>query len=199
VRVRKRTPCHRLMACHALPLLMSETDYAKVGRSVIWPHNSQEIAFSRDRPPDSTMVGAVGFEPANGGQAHDLLNPINRQRWALLRLGGRLRHGIVGSGRPLRCLARKPGFLRPQVTASTEVIRGDVLEMPSLAEAMNDVHAAYHPVHSMAEGRGFESRFVSKARAHWGRLGDVPVSSVYDCGCPAWARFASSSILSSLV
>lgn len=73
-------------------------------------------------------------------------------------VGGRLLRVLEASGRPLRCLARKPEFLRPRVAASTEVVRGDVLEMSSLDEAMKDVHTAYYLVHSMAAGGGFEER-----------------------------------------
>jgi len=73
-------------------------------------------------------------------------------------VGGRLLRVLEETGRPLRCLARKPEFLRARVSASTEVVRGDVLEMSSLDEAMKDVHTAYYLVHSMAAGSGFEER-----------------------------------------
>lgn len=73
-------------------------------------------------------------------------------------VGGRLVRVLEETGRPLRCLARKPEFMRPRVSASTEVVGGDVLEMSSLDEAMKDVHTAYYLVHSMAAGGGFEER-----------------------------------------
>ena len=73
-------------------------------------------------------------------------------------VGGRLLRVLEETGRPLRCLARKPEFLRARVSASTEVVRGDVLEMSSLGEAMKDIHTAYYLVHSMAAGSGFEER-----------------------------------------
>ena len=73
-------------------------------------------------------------------------------------VGGRLLRVLEETGPPLRCLARKPEFLRARVSASTEVVRGDVLEMSSLDEAMKDVHTAYYLVHSMAAGSGFEER-----------------------------------------
>jgi uncharacterized protein YbjT (DUF2867 family) len=73
-------------------------------------------------------------------------------------VGGRLLRVLEQTGRPLRCLARKPEFLQPRVATSTEVARGDVLEMPSLQKAMKDVHTAYYLVHSMAAGGGFEER-----------------------------------------
>jgi len=73
-------------------------------------------------------------------------------------VGGRLIRVLEETGRPLRCLARKPEVLRPRVSDSTEVVRGDVLELASLNEAMKDVHTAYYLVHSMAAGGGFEER-----------------------------------------
>jgi uncharacterized protein YbjT (DUF2867 family) len=86
-------------------------------------------------------------------------------------VGGRLLRVLEASARPLRCLARKPEFLRPRVAPSTEVVKGDVLERSSLDEATKDVHTAYYLVHSMAAGGGFEERdrmgaenFASAAR-----------------------------------
>jgi uncharacterized protein YbjT (DUF2867 family) len=73
-------------------------------------------------------------------------------------VGGHLLRALEETGRPLRCLARKPEVLRPRVSDSTEVVRGDVLELSSLNEAMRDVHTAYYLVHSMAAGGGFEER-----------------------------------------
>ena len=88
-------------------------------------------------------------------------------------VGGRLLRVLEETGRPLRCLARKPEVLRPRVSDSTEVVRGDVLELASLNEAMKDVHTAYYLVHSMAAGGGFEERdrlgaknFATAAREH---------------------------------
>ena len=43
----------------------------------------------------------------------------------------------------LRCLARTPDKLRPLVNGPTQVVRGDVLDPPSLAEALHAVHTAY--------------------------------------------------------
>ena len=88
-------------------------------------------------------------------------------------VGGRLLRVLEETGRPLRCLARKPELLRPRVAASTEVVGGDVLDLSSLSEAMKDVHTAYYLVHSMAAGGGFEERdrlgaknFATAAREH---------------------------------
>ena len=51
-------------------------------------------------------------------------------------IGGRLLKALEKSGRPTRCLARRPDFLRARVAPSTEVVQGDCLDRSSLAPAM---------------------------------------------------------------
>ena len=71
-------------------------------------------------------------------------------------VGGRLlplleRHAVT-----VRCLARNPDKLRPLVAASTQVVKGDVLDPASLAEALHGVHTAYYLVHLMSDSKDFE-------------------------------------------
>jgi uncharacterized protein YbjT (DUF2867 family) len=54
-------------------------------------------------------------------------------------------------------MARRPRFLQPKVTATTEVVSGDVLDATSLREALNGVHTAYYLIHSMGSQRDFEA------------------------------------------
>ena len=56
----------------------------------------------------------------------------------------------------LRCLARTPDKLQPLVKESTQIVRGDVLDPPSLDEAMKGVHTAYYLVHLMSGSKDFE-------------------------------------------
>ena len=56
----------------------------------------------------------------------------------------------------LRRLARNPDKLRPLVGTSTQVVRGDVLDPPSLDEALKGVHTAYYLVHLMSDSKDFE-------------------------------------------
>jgi uncharacterized protein YbjT (DUF2867 family) len=58
----------------------------------------------------------------------------------------------------VRCLARKPDKLRPKVAESTEILRGDVLDRPSLDEALAEVTTAYYLVHLMASSSNFEKQ-----------------------------------------
>ena len=65
-------------------------------------------------------------------------------------VGGRLLRKLEESGRPVRCLVRRPGVLSGRVAAQTEIAHGDVLEFDSLHEAFAGVATAYYLVHSMA-------------------------------------------------
>lgn len=59
-------------------------------------------------------------------------------------------------GERVRCLARRPEFLRPRVGGSTEVVRGDVLDLDSLRRALAGVDVGYYMVHSMGSRGDFE-------------------------------------------
>lgn len=61
-------------------------------------------------------------------------------------------------GVPLRCLVRRPEYLRPRVDLATEVVRGDVLDAGTLAPAMEGVDTAYYMVHSMGNAEDFEHK-----------------------------------------
>lgn len=87
-------------------------------------------------------------------------------------VGGRLVKALESKGTKIRCLARRPEFVRARVAEGTEVVQGDVLEPTSLQEAMNGVDVAYYLVHSMASAGDFEaedrraaSSFGAAARA----------------------------------
>jgi len=71
-------------------------------------------------------------------------------------VGGRLVPLLERQPVLLRCLARTPDKLRPLVKDSTQVVRGDVLDPPSLDEALHGVHTAYYLVHLMTDSKDFE-------------------------------------------
>ncbi len=71
-------------------------------------------------------------------------------------VGGRLLQVLEQRGCRVRCLARRPDFLAPRVAASTEVVRGDVLDRESLQTALGGVDVAYYLVHSMVSKGSFE-------------------------------------------
>jgi uncharacterized protein YbjT (DUF2867 family) len=70
-------------------------------------------------------------------------------------IGGRLLKALEQRGSPVRCLARRPNFLRTGLT-TTEVVKADCLDRGSLLGAMTGVHTAYYLVHSMGSAGEFE-------------------------------------------
>jgi uncharacterized protein YbjT (DUF2867 family) len=70
-------------------------------------------------------------------------------------VGGRLLAALEQTGARLRCLARRPEALTGQVSASTEVVKGDCLDPATLAAALEAVETAYYLVHSMGSGHEF--------------------------------------------
>ncbi len=101
-------------------------------------------------------------------------------------VGGRLLKALEDSGVRLRCLARRPDFLRARAAAVTELVGGDVLDRASVDAALRDVSTAYYLVHSMGSAASFEEKdregarnFAAAARAagvrrivYLGGLGD---------------------------
>jgi uncharacterized protein YbjT (DUF2867 family) len=87
-------------------------------------------------------------------------------------VGGRQLRKLEESGRPVRCMVRRPEALSGRKAEQTEVVYGDVLEPESLNEAFAGVTVAYYLVHSMAapgpfaeaDCRGAEN-FAAAARA----------------------------------
>jgi uncharacterized protein YbjT (DUF2867 family) len=73
-------------------------------------------------------------------------------------IGGRLLKALEAAGKPVRCLARHPAFLRSRVSSSTEVIQADCLDRASLQPAMAGVQTAYYFVHSMGSAGQFEEQ-----------------------------------------
>ena len=70
-------------------------------------------------------------------------------------VGGRLLKQLEADGHRVRCLARRPDFLRTRTCDSTEVVQGDVLDPDSLRGALTGVHTAYYLVHSMGASHNY--------------------------------------------
>jgi uncharacterized protein YbjT (DUF2867 family) len=73
-------------------------------------------------------------------------------------VGGRLVAALEARGARVRCLARRPEFVRARVEEQTEVVRGDVFARESLQQALAGVDVACYLVHSMASTGDFESQ-----------------------------------------
>jgi uncharacterized protein YbjT (DUF2867 family) len=70
-------------------------------------------------------------------------------------VGGRLLRVLETRGEQVRCLARRPEFLRSRSHPNTQIVQGDVLDPESLPPVLHQVSTAYYLVHSMASGRGY--------------------------------------------
>jgi uncharacterized protein YbjT (DUF2867 family) len=73
-------------------------------------------------------------------------------------VGGRLLEALEEQGRDLRCLARRPEFLRARVASSTSVVRGDCLDASTLGPALAGIETAFYLVHSMGNTKDFEEQ-----------------------------------------
>lgn len=87
-------------------------------------------------------------------------------------VGGRLLKSLQADGYRVRCLARRPEFLRGRVGLTTEIVGGDCLDAHSLPAACAGVHTAYYLVHSMGSSGDFSEQdrvaaanFAAAARA----------------------------------
>ncbi|NIR43711.1 MAG: SDR family oxidoreductase [Gemmatimonadetes bacterium] len=87
-------------------------------------------------------------------------------------VGGRLVKELESHGARLRCMARRPEFLKPKLSDRTQVVYGDVLEPESLPAVLDGVDIAYYLIHSMGSGDDFARQdreaaenFASAARA----------------------------------
>ncbi|MGA3197458.1 MAG: NAD(P)H-binding protein, partial [Terriglobales bacterium] len=86
-------------------------------------------------------------------------------------IGGRLLKSLERNSWPVRCLARRPEFLRTRVSPGTEIVQGDCLDPASLPACMAGADTAYYLVHSMGSPGRFEEEdrraahnFASAAR-----------------------------------
>jgi uncharacterized protein YbjT (DUF2867 family) len=70
-------------------------------------------------------------------------------------VGGRLLKALEADGRRVRCMARRPEYLRARVGEGTQVVSGDVLQPDTLPAALSGVDTAYYLIHSMATSRHY--------------------------------------------
>lgn len=97
-------------------------------------------------------------------------------------VGGRLLRALEASGRQVRCLARRPEFLRSRVSETTEVVAGDVLDRASLDSALAGIHTAYYLVHSLGSRGDFEQRDRRAAETFGAAARDARVERIVYLG-----------------
>lgn len=73
-------------------------------------------------------------------------------------VGGRLLETLEAHGYSVRCIARRPEFLRERVKPGTEVFAADCLDESSLRPALEGIDTAFYLVHSMGSGADFEAQ-----------------------------------------
>lgn len=71
-------------------------------------------------------------------------------------IGGRLVPALLSGGARVRCMARRPDELRARFPDGVDVVRGDVLDPESLADALSGVDVAFFLVHAMGSRSDFE-------------------------------------------
>jgi uncharacterized protein YbjT (DUF2867 family) len=101
--------------------------------------------------PSSPVSSLMGASAADGEQAAGRVLLTGATGY----VGGRLLRKLEESGRPVRCMVRRPETLSGRATEQTEIVYGDVLEPDCLEEAFAGVTAAYYLVHSMAASGPF--------------------------------------------
>ncbi|MFD5519743.1 SDR family oxidoreductase [Streptomyces sp. NPDC127066] len=80
-------------------------------------------------------------------------------------IGGRLVPELLAEGYRVRCLARTPAKLRDYPWAGeAEVVRGDVTDAGSVADALRGCEVAYYLVHALGTGHDFEDTDRRAAR-----------------------------------
>ena len=79
-------------------------------------------------------------------------------------VGGRLLRRLEQDGRHVRCLVRRPDYLRTRVGPSTEVVAADCLDPDTLVPALAGAKTAYYLVHSMGSARDYARADVDAAR-----------------------------------
>jgi uncharacterized protein YbjT (DUF2867 family) len=98
-------------------------------------------------------------------------------------VGGRLVPRLLDAGYRVRCLVRDPNRLqgRPWLDR-VEVVTGDALIPGSLAEAMQDVWAAYYLIHGKQGGRTNANRDLDVARNFADAAGEAHIERIIYLG-----------------
>ncbi len=85
-------------------------------------------------------------------------NPLVLVTGATGYVGGRLLPLLESRELRIRCMARRPKNIAARVGKGTEIVQGDVLDMGSLASALEAVGTAYYLIHSMGAPGSFEEQ-----------------------------------------
>ena len=97
------------------------------------------------------VIGISGLKPLHGidGRPRILLTGATGY------IGRRLLRVLESDGHRVRCLARRPEYLRERVSDDTEVVKGDLLNRNSLFAVLDGIDTAYYLVHSLGSSGDF--------------------------------------------
>ncbi len=79
-------------------------------------------------------------------------------------VGGRLFPLLKKQGYRIRCLARHPERLPPDIQQHAEIVQGDISDPSSLTQALVGVDAAYYLIHSLGASSNFENQEYEGAK-----------------------------------
>ncbi len=79
-------------------------------------------------------------------------------------VGSRLLKLLEDRDYEIRCMVRKPEYLKSKVPERIDVVRGDVLEPESLDEALSKIDTAFYFIHSMGAKNSFEEKDLEGAK-----------------------------------
>lgn len=113
-------------------------------------------------------------------------------------IGGRLLSVLEEQGTRVRCIARRPEYLRNRVGAEIEIVSGDLLDLSSLERALEGVHTAYYLVHSMSTSRDFKKKDRLAAENFASAARSAGVSRIIHLGCLAHGEDLSRHLTSRL-
>ena len=113
--------------------------------------------YRYNAPQHSILSFQVGPTMTQPSEPEGEERPVVLLTGASGYVGGRLLPLLERTPVIVRCLARNPDKIRPLVGASTQVIKGDVLDRTSLDGALHGVQTAYYLVHLMSDSNDFET------------------------------------------
>lgn len=83
-------------------------------------------------------------------------------------VGGRLLRRLLKTSHTVRCLARRPEYLKASVGDRVELVQGDARQRESLDAALRDVDVAFYLIHAMGSTGSFVSE-EQEAAQNFGR------------------------------
>ena len=111
-------------------------------------------------------------------------------------VGGRLLPALEAGGVQVRCLTRRPAFLRSRVGATTTVVGADLSVADDVCRALTGVDTAYYLAHSMGASGDFEVEDRASAQTFAAAARDAGVRRIIYLGALGTGDDLSSHLAS---